>query len=116
MLGPLIKYSLFGLTAWLLIGNARPAYVEAYKAQKAADLASRKVNDSSSRRDAEQAFKQELEAQGCKAALDNIAIEATKDNGKWILSGEFTLLRPIYKDITMSYDFSVASDRKSLWQ
>lgn len=116
MFGKIFKYSLLGLTAWVIVANARPAYHEAWKAKKAANLAVVKVSDSASRREVEEAFRKELEAQGCKSALENLTIDATKEDGKWVISGEFSMLRRIYGDVSVNYDFSVSSSRKSLWQ
>ena len=116
MLGKIIKFSLFGLIGWALIGNARPAYMEAWKVKKAADLAAVKSSDSSSRRDVESAFRRELEVQGCKTAMESLLIDTSKENGQWIVSGEFSVLRPVFGTVSVNYDFSVASNRKTLWQ
>ena len=116
MFGKIFKYSLLGLTAWVVVANASPAYREAWKAKKAADLAVAKSSASSTRREVEQAFRKELEAQGCKPALENLSVDTTKEDGKWVINGDISMRRRIYGDVSVNYDFSVSSSRRSLWQ
>ena len=82
----------------------------------AADLAVAKSSASSTRREVEQAFRNELEAQGCKSALENLSVDTTKEDGKWVINGDISMRRRIYGDVSVNYDFSVSSSRKSLWQ
>ena len=78
MFGKIFKYSLLGLTAWVVVANASPAYREAWKAKK--------------------------------------SVDTTKEDGKWVINGDISMRRRIYGDVSVNYDFSVSSSRKSLWQ
>lgn len=113
MIGKAVKIGGAGILVWVGMTNAWPAISEAWKARQiAATISSSSsgmtMNEVSAR------YLSALEAKGIKS-ISRSDIETVKDGDRWIVGANYEVVRKLYGTTSLSYDFSISADRKSLW-
>lgn len=113
MIGVGVKIVGAGLIVWFSTTNAFPAVSEAWKARKAAvEAASSSAGMTAG--EVTQRYLSLLDKHGVKN-ITKTDVEAIKDGDRWIVGATYEVVKKVYGGTALAYEFSVASDKKTLW-
>ncbi len=113
MIGKTLKLGGAALAVWLCATNAWPAVSEAWKARQAAVEVSSASNGMTGGEVAKK-YLAVLERRGVKS-ITQADIETSKDGDRWVVGASYEVAKHLYGTASLVYEFSVASDRRSLW-
>jgi hypothetical protein len=109
-----LKIAGVALIGWLGFVSVWPAASEAWKVRQAAvEVASRSAGLNHT-----EVSKNYLEAM-TRRGVKNVTmadIDATKDGERWIVGANYEVAKKLFGAISVVYEFSIASDRKSFWE
>lgn len=108
-----LKWGVLALLGYVLIAHVRPVYWEAWQAKKAADAVAAK-SDGKMKTEVRDAYLTGLQSAGVKN-IHAENIDVSRNGNKWDVGAEYAIQRKLSDKLTLSFDFSVSSDRKSFW-
>jgi len=114
MIGKILKWGGAALLAWIGMTNAWPAISEAWKARQAAVVVS-SASSGLSMAEVTSRYHAALQAKGVKS-ITKADIDAIKNGDRWIVGANYEVVKKLYGTMSLTYDFSISADRKSLWQ
>jgi len=113
VIGKALKLGGAALAIWLGATNAWPAVSEAWKARQAAIEVSSSSNGMTAG-EVTKKYQAALERRGVKS-VTTADIETARDGDRWVVGASFEVAKRLYGTASLVYEFSVASDRRSLW-
>lgn len=113
MIGKAVKFGGAALAVWLCATNAWPAVSEAWKARQAAVEVSA-VSGGLTSGEVAKSYLAALERRGVKS-ITPADIETSKEGDRWVVGANYEVAKRLYGTASLVYEFSVASDRRSLW-
>lgn len=108
-----LKWGVLALLGYVLLVHVRPVYWEAWKAKKAADTVAMQ-SGGKMKAEVRDDYLAGLRAAGVKSIrAENI--DVSRNGNQWDVGAEYAIKRKLSDNLTLSFDFSIASDRKSFW-
>lgn len=108
-----LKWGVLALLGYVLIAHVRPVYWEAWKAKKAADAVAAK-SDGKMKSEVRDNYLTGLQSAGVKN-IHAENIDVSRNGNRWDVGAEYAIQRKLSEKLTLNFDFSVSSDRKSMW-
>jgi len=108
-----LKWGVLALLGYVLLVHVRPVYWEAWKAKKAADTVAMQ-SGGKTKTEVRDDYLAGLQSVGVKSIrVENI--DVSRNGNQWDVGAEYAIKRKLNDKLTLSFDFSIASDRKSFW-
>ena len=110
----ILKWGSLFLVGMMMYRSVWPAVSDAWKTRQAAvKIAGQSYGKS--KKEVEQDYLAELKSRGVQSVTaPDVTIE--KSGERWIVGASYEVANPIYSNASLVYEFSVSSDRRSIWQ
>ncbi len=108
-----LKWGVLALLGYVLLVHVRPVYWEAWKAKKTADTVAAQ-SGGKMKTEVRDDFLSGLQSAGVKN-IQAENVDVSRNGNQWDVGAEYAIKRKVGDKLTLSFDFSVSSDRKSFW-
>lgn len=114
MLRALFKWGSIFVVVLVMYRNVWPAVSDAWRTRQAA-VKIAVQSHGKTKKEVEQDYLSELKIRGV-GGVTTADISVEKDGENWIVGASYEVATQIFHNTSLVYEFSVASNRKSLWQ